>query len=965
MLLSNPKRHAVISGFALIITLIMVTLAAILVIGLLSSASIDRTTSSAYNDRYQAEIAAQNGLEAAKKLLIASPAVATSVTADDAFLVLRADGTQGPNSSGNRDAYYFLARAQAGATNKVDCYPLFSGGTPSQLNIDHINVPAIQQPVAPSAAYASNPAQDTARATPKKYPVLFPFQQPVFTQWQEIHDPNDTATSAPYTLPYQRYTFWMEDMSGYLDASVVGNGGGGAPHQRTNGTNSNEIALFTIFNSAIADDSGSTLANTLVDNRGLLFTTPTLKQVAPPPSGQIDVTQQNLAVRFGVDAGGEQNLIPFGFHYKDEGKVRTNLNTIIQDATTSNDNKVTALAKVVADNLPQFAASRRGGFPAGEDYVKTCAANMIGYATMDAVVGPQYRGIGRYPFVVEFYEKFKWEKEGSETTNFYLSNNTWWANVRAVGYIELWNMSNRAIDSGTFQFTDINRFYAYVGGTSDQNKFEDSFGKGSITFTAATALQPNEFRVVKIYEHLYKFNTGLTVRPTGSAAAIYLGSEAGPKIDPTDCGYLVEWNNNQVDRAGFGALDGVRGDGTDKFPGLNYSGVERSYANLTTPNSAPDPEWRGTLPGLRYDSLSETLFNLGDPRSSYYMTKVQAHAAYAQTSSTSYGQSAWWGRMYQDGLVNHSNWKAAQTTVAAWPDGGHSSTKGLTPPNTATDPTALTPLPAAEPSKAPTYFAGGGKYISITELGRVYDPIRWKPSGFPPSSSADFAQKWQDSWKSTMTADPNYGCASTFRIGSPEFKNFDNDDARAARLLDLFSSADRFQTRGVINVNAASRDVLRALAAGIQINSDNVDAGMLPVTVNGPLNDPAAAIQADKFADAVIASRPFLSVSQFSGIAVTPANHSTNFFGNATQWSSGGPTEWSDSAREDYFSRIFNLVTVRSRNFRVFLTGQSLDKNGRPLSTVHRVYQIYLRPTRNPIGNITAQLTETTYETNL
>src|SRR2546423_8759859 len=127
-------------GFALVITLIMVVLAEIIVIAFLISASADRTTSTSYNYRFQAEIAAQNALEAAKKALIASPDAANSITADDTFLVLRVDGNQGPNTSGNKDAYYFLAKAEprdpkTGQSTTVKCYPLFAGGTPSTLTI--------------------------------------------------------------------------------------------------------------------------------------------------------------------------------------------------------------------------------------------------------------------------------------------------------------------------------------------------------------------------------------------------------------------------------------------------------------------------------------------------------------------------------------------------------------------------------------------------------------------------------------------------------------------------------------------------------------------------------------------------------------------------------------------------------------------------------------------------------------
>ena len=63
----HPRR-----GFALVITLVMVALLAIITIGVLTSVSLERVTAKSYNDRYQADLAAQNGLEAVKKTLVAT-----------------------------------------------------------------------------------------------------------------------------------------------------------------------------------------------------------------------------------------------------------------------------------------------------------------------------------------------------------------------------------------------------------------------------------------------------------------------------------------------------------------------------------------------------------------------------------------------------------------------------------------------------------------------------------------------------------------------------------------------------------------------------------------------------------------------------------------------------------------------------------------------------------------------------
>jgi hypothetical protein len=99
----------------------------------------------------------------------------------------------------------------------------------------------------------------------------------------------------------------------------------------------------------------------------------------------------------------------------------------------------------------------------------------------------------------------------------------------------------------------------------------------------------------------------------------------------------------------------------------------------------------------------------------------------------------------------------------------------------------------------------------------------------------------------------------------------------------------------------------------------------------------------------VINSRPLLSTSALSAIRDSQGQL---FFGNSNQYNSNtnqtAPTEWNDPGREELFAKIYNLATTRSRNFRVFVTGQSLDKNGNVLSTVTKVYQVFVKPNRDP-----------------
>src|SRR6202040_2145373 len=137
----------------------------------------------------------------------------------------------------------------------------------------------------------------------------------------------------------------------------------------------------------------------------------------------------------------------------------------------------------------------------------------------------------------------------------------------------------------------------------------------------------------------------------------------------------------------------------------------------------------------------------------------------------------------------------------------------------------------------------------------------------------------------------------------------------------------------------------------------NRDSAIQPSSLQAPpsgngLYPPtsAANVQADLFADAVINSRPLLSTAALSAIKDSQGQP---FFGNPNQYTGSTqtpPTEWNDPGREELFAKIYNLATTRSRNFRVFVTGQSLDKSGNVLSTVTKVYQVFVNPCRNIPG---------------
>jgi hypothetical protein len=437
------------AGFALVVALIMVALVAVISVGVLTSVSLERGTATSYNSRYQADLAVQNGLQAATKTLAAAPfpspvpaGLNATVTNNDAFLVVRADGPADAN--GNKAAYYYLAQPSTGATPIVTYYPLFSastdpndpapGQTPPTINLAAADLPSVPTPAPPAIStppppnysppptcHTCNPAWNAAGT--QRLPTLYSWQQPTTpsgpsVQWVEMRDPQDTAPAPAHNLSYTRYAYWVEDLDGYLDASQVSHPNGVAARfsgastwtdnanvVHSTGTSVGEIGMFTIFQPAqlnpvpapspVVNLVGSA-ENQTQNSRALLLTVPTLQQLAqsPSPAPSPDVAGPNLAVRLGEDNNpGEQNLVPLGYGYgrdntlqQGEGYPKYAINPVSQFGP--NGNHVGAFASTVGVAMPNFADRDVPNQPGGHghsghtrNYLNNLTANLLNYAS--------------------------------------------------------------------------------------------------------------------------------------------------------------------------------------------------------------------------------------------------------------------------------------------------------------------------------------------------------------------------------------------------------------------------------------------------------------------------------------------------------------------------------------------------------------------------------------------------------
>jgi hypothetical protein len=267
-----------------------------------------------------------------------------------------------------------------------------------------------------------------------------------------------------------------------------------------------------------------------------------------------------------------------------------------------------------------------------------------------------------------------------------------------------------------------------------------------------------------------------------------------------------------------------------------------------------------------------------------------------------------------------------------------------------TDPRFRFPYDPRMALSAPQMISNRGRFLSATELGRVFDPIMYRPSFADASETKALLERglipvggvWPDA--AAGRSSPHHGGGNTLRIGRPEHAAFEAGGGRgrhAALLLDLFHAgipgsetvSERegplVMIEGRVNLNTATRDALRALAAGALVmdpalaeNTQNAhDASMMPPVVPLSLGAPQVSAEADRVADAIIRSRPFASSAK---IAFARQPDGVGAFGDRRLYPEGGRIEWTDSACEEVFARIHQSSTVRSRNFRVWIVAQTL-----------------------------------------
>jgi hypothetical protein len=980
------------AGFSLPVILVVTGALFILAVGILLVAGLERGTARSFVDRERAKLAAQAGLEEVCAIL-------NQETANDDYLVVQAALASTMEAGHEPAPQLFLVRGRA-----ADCggysyryVPLFSTvGMPAET-------PQLTQPNI--EALIGSEAGERLDFT------ALPYQDKVGVAWQPVRDEQGRIVA--------RYAYWVDDLQAKLDPHLTGNlAGPDQTHARAAwpfpapGLNPvpqadgavplDQIALFAIDPATRSNNQGP-LGKTLVSSRQLLISPGSLLAAAhvnpplvrDPADGRlVDLTaraaEENLIA--GLHPYFERPLIPFvlGIAPGLAGTPRMNLNALLAKPA---DEAVDAMAAMIRAALPDFD-QRKGGFP--EDYVKTLAANAIDYADEDSIPSlkaNEYRGLDAYPLMSEIALKVSYLGIADVNDRKVMT-------FQFKLFAELCNPTSQEVSGDARLSYEVALPMDGIGSGVGGEPFDspslldnpaisthDLTRIGSLYWShpVGVRLQPNQYRCYNFAEVTYSMDIGK------SSDAIENSTPFSLNETESASGLSLMWNGAVVERT----PRILRQQGLVFYRDKDHkiqSGFKVGEAKCIT---------KAALPGYVYDDYPQMYYNMGDPRITHYLRGARLDEnAYPENASPN-------RRNIRLGIYqNDTDDKPkvyARVQPSEWPDGGHNAAVGTWSPGT-DDKTEMTdarfdfPYDPQMRFAAPQWISNAGRFYSVTELGRVFDPIMHAPTFASGADTAAFRSKGKmpgagDSWPDVVGSEPSsfYGGGNTLRIGRPEHPAFDlsrGPGLHAAHLLDIFHAglsrsevaAERegplVRIEGHVNLNTASRDTLRAMAAGALVMdpllarklSDNHLGAPVMAPPTSPLSvaTPTAVVEADRIADAIILARPFASTA---GLAFVRESNGSAVFGNREMYPDAANIEWTDAAAEETFARVYEGATVRSRNLRVWVVAQALAPSLAPgaaptvRAEVRKVHTLFADPGRRDAdgaiisGNCRTQIT--------
>ena len=931
-------------SFALISVLALVSLAALTATAFLASARLERTATRPLGEKVRLEMALNIGFNCAKEIINSSmgssfDTVATywrTNPADDVGYLLSGYPRNVPGAPRpTPQMYWFAAFSTATMTELATNAPPTAVMT-NRATVD--NQSMFSNIISPFMARLTTftngstnidligHTKDNSRTSP---PVgWMTIKQSVRT------NPGKTNT---VSTPVMRIAFFVEDLSGLIDAERMC----GATSRDT-GTNPTEISM-----SNIGPTPGITF-DTSPNTRATYFSPSLLASNGPIGSNNLRYFATGLrswtnayqrvpraiAIATGACYGRAQG----------DPSVTNGAKFLIPTNPTASD--VAKIAAALTTNLPDFGA--RGGAMNATAYISNIAANIVDYVdadstpSLDNAANPTYLGIENIPWPNELFDRITF----TDVTSSGLIR------IQLKDYVEVWNMGNRTITNGT-TITISNNYdlvltmtntLAKAGFTTNLNAFQfDSGSLGNRDFALTRDLQPNGYLVLESSStpSIRKLSVQITNTSLYSSAAIRNAWAifADSNEATTNMSYTASIGNNVIQKTISGRWTRFLSVSSKMTPpsGLYIFCNNIGYASQTSINGVP-------------------LHTGGDPRAQLFLSGALYNQNYTNQYATPGGRnrSYYWqpggkgSPKYLESDVNPTKY---------WPDNGHTNSADY-----GGDPTAFSQSPTSFPPLDPPLTNNyvmkrndSGALTNIIELGNIYDPMQWSDQA--GSGVANQPGLWTN-LTSSATNDSRFGGRNTLRIGRPEHSRFaftnlgtatglpvPNMGQSAAALLDIFCTTNAIDDGGKININTAPAAVLAALAGGITLKAD-------PANTNAVDNTKMV----NAFTNGVMKFRqtyPFYSTSQLPFISTNYGDANwTNTWNASTVFSTNTGcglegTELNDEGTEEWFSKIYGLSSVQSRNFRIYVYAQMVNSNNVPYGRIMRkYYHLYTEQTQ-------------------
>ena len=646
------------------------------------------------------------------------------------------------------------------------------------------------------------------------------------------------------------------------------------------------------------------------------------------PSVLASTNDREVKARFYTSHQGQAlDVIPAGYFddarttftaHSDAGKFKYDLNRMATNSADSRSNAF-AIADVIASNLPSFRLrdpsfqndSTKPSDPE-QRYSRRIAAAIVDYIDTNSGVTtitdgePAGKEAVAYPFQIA--ERYDWVSTTSNTPT------SWTVTVRQRVFVQLWNPHTVPV-SEDFKFElETFREIEPPGGTFVPIP--------KLSAEAAVDLRPNEIKVFEIGRQDIVFNvTGDNPSSSPSATPLRLQGTSSVDINkPKHSGFQAFWNGTLFDQ--------TSSYNTALFEG---SGLLKAERVMSDANRLDRPTW--TVNTAQTVVVNGVYRSVGDPRQNYISSYDWAEPSYTNANTR------WNGA---------NNWAAAapathkfETTWAAR-DGFRAPLNiGGSPAQTA-DPTSVASTYVATQSNNAPAFVANQPMQTVAELGNIYDPVHLDDTGANVSggSPASFYAA---------------GGGRTLRVGQPEPSNnptLFRGGQRAMNLLDLFTVRPAGQSNDTprpagLNINTAPVDVLAGFFYNLQPVTDQGITGGNKISLAGATN----------IATAIVTNRPYYSASDMHRFLSELANKRTNYSpAIAGVGAFQGPVpNMHDRAREELFRRAFNSLDTKSGAFRYYGIGQALDQSGKVISSVALEAWVELRAVTNKTGQVSLQ----------